>query len=166
MPRQQDNAACAVSLPEGARRCALGSIAAVGTEEAGGSPGQGTGGAGYGVQPAFIQLDPSVEDWARRLQARGLRWALCYRGAIGLHWHEAHAHAGVDVAFLQPGAIYAPDPHESCRLDVLLPGTGLLCCFGPGDGIAVGAGGGVSGSGRAIRHADGRAAACHALVAA
>lgn len=166
VPQQQDDAARAVSLPRGARRCALGSIAAVGAEEAGGSPRQGTGEAGYGARPEFIQLDPSVDDWARRLQARGLRWALCHRGAIGLHWHEALAHAGVDLAFLQPGAIYAPDPHESCRLDVLLSGTGLLCCFGAGDGIALGADGGASGSGRATRHADGRAAARHALVAA
>lgn len=164
VPQQQDDAAPAVSLPEGARCCALGSIAAIGTEEAGGEPGQDTGGPGYGAQPEFIQLDPSVDDWSRRLQARGLRWALCYRGAIGLHWHEAHAHAGVDVAFLQPGAIYAPDPHESCRLDVLLPGTGLLCCFRPGDGMAVGGRGSRSGS--VTRHADGRAVACHALVAA
>lgn len=44
VPQQQDDAAPAVSLPEGARCCALGSIAAIGMEEAGVEPGQDTGG--------------------------------------------------------------------------------------------------------------------------
>ncbi|WP_354685310.1 hypothetical protein [Cupriavidus necator] len=156
VPQQHDDAACGVSLPAGARHCALGSIAAVGAEEA-----VGTGRAeGACLQPEFIQLDQRIDDWAQRLQARGLRWALCYRGAVGLHWHDARARAGVDVAFLQPGAIYAPDPDESCRLDVVLPGTGLLCCFGPADDMVPGH------RGHGAWRTDGCAAARPALVAA
>lgn len=127
-----DAGAAPAALPAGARRCALGEV---GADEPDGMAGVSPGGAALrsrtGVQPEFIQLDASGGDWAQRLRARGLRWALCYRGAVGLHWHGPGAQAADEAAFLQPGALYAPDTHETCRLDVLMPGTGLLCCFSP-----------------------------------
>ncbi|AQV93400.1 hypothetical protein BJN34_05770 [Cupriavidus necator] len=170
VPQDLPDASRPVALPAGGWHCALGGIAAVGADGPEGMEGlhvlpadvllaQGRQ-AEQGMRPEFIQLDPSDDDWAQRLQARGLRWALCYRGAIGLHWHGALARPGGDMAFLQPGTLYAPERHESCRLDVLLPGTGLLCCFGPGDepeeGVAV----------RGGRRADGHAVVRHALALA
>ncbi|MFJ4290057.1 hypothetical protein ACIP1U_09750 [Cupriavidus sp. NPDC089707] len=128
----QDVAAAPVSLPAGACRCTLGKVGADDPDSIdGASPGGGALRSLSGMQPEFIQLDDSGGDWAQWLRARGLRWALCYRGAAGLHWHGPEASAADNAAFLQPGALYAPDPNETCRLDVLMPGTALLCCFGP-----------------------------------
>ncbi|CAN7260968.1 hypothetical protein D9M68_36340 [compost metagenome] len=170
VPQGPADASRPVALPAGGWHCALGGIAAVEANGAEGMAGMHVLPAEVlraqgpqpeqGMRPEFIQLDQSGEDWAQRLQARGLRWALCYRGAIGLHWHGALVRAGGDMAFLQPGTLYAPDPHESCRLDVLLPGTGLLCCFGPGDDADLGV------AARGGRRADGYAVACHALAPA
>ncbi|MCY1355096.1 hypothetical protein D3C81_1107480 [compost metagenome] len=134
----QDGAAAPVSLPAGARRCTLGELGADDPDGmAGASPGGAAPPSPSGMQPEFVQLDDAGGDWAQRLRARGLRWALCYRGAAGLSWHGAEAPAAEELdeadeaAFLQPGALYAPDANETCRLDVLMPGTALLCCFGP-----------------------------------
>ncbi|WP_444633709.1 hypothetical protein [Cupriavidus oxalaticus] len=134
----QDVAAGPVWLPAGARRGTLGKV---GADDADGMAGASPDGSALqspsGMQPEFIQLDDSGGDWAQRLRARGLRWALCYRGAAGLYWHGPEAPAADEsdesgeAAFLQPGALYAPDANETCRLDVLMPGTALLCCFGP-----------------------------------
>lgn len=163
VPLDPADASRPVALPAGGWHCALGGIAAVGADGPGGMEGihmlsaaalQAEGQRPeQGMRPEFIQLDQADDDWAQRLQARGLRWALCYRGAVGLHWHGAQVRAGGDMAFLQPGTLYAPDPHESCRLDVLLPGTGLLCCFGPGDDLDRGV------AARGGRRADGHAVA-------
>ncbi|WP_432259666.1 hypothetical protein [Cupriavidus sp. TMH.W2] len=170
VPQGPADASRPVALPAGGWHCALGGIAAAGATGPEGMEGihvlpadvlqVEVGQARQGMRPEFIQLDPSDDDWAQRLQARGLRWALCYRGAIGLHWHGALARAGGDMAFLQPGTLYAPERHESCRLDVLLPGTGLLCCFGPGDEAEEGD------AARGGRRADGHAVARLALALA
>lgn len=137
----QDVAAAPVSLPAGARRCTLGKVGADDPDGmAGASPDGSALRSAEGMRPEFIQLDDAGGDWAQRLRARGLRWALCYRGAAGLYWHGPQAPAADEVdesdeaAFLQPGALYAPDANEACRLDVLMPGTALLCCFGPTGG--------------------------------
>lgn len=170
VPQGPADASRPVALPAGGWHCALGGLAAVGANGPEGLegmhvlPADEVQAEGWqpeqGMRPEFIQLDQSADDWAQRLRARGLRWALCYRGAIGLRWHGELVRAGGEMAFLQPGTLYAPDPHESCRLDVLLPGTGLLCCFGPGDeldgGVAV----------RGGRRADGHAVTRHALALA
>ncbi|UDM49486.1 hypothetical protein [Cupriavidus sp. MP-37] len=166
VPQDPGDAMRPVAMPAGAWQCALGALAPVGA-------GTGTDGvagpdaladlpdadgwpAQQGMRPEFVLLDGLVDDWGRQLQARGLRWALCYRGAIALHWQGALVLGGGDMAFLQPGALYAPDAHESCRLDVLVPGTGLLCCFGadaaPHDGVS------ARGGRRAGGHAVARAA--------
>ncbi|NOV27216.1 hypothetical protein E5S69_27335 [Cupriavidus necator] len=166
VPQGLADAARPVAMPAGAWHCALGALAPAGAE--GGAPTQALTDvpdaddrpAQQAMRPEFVQLDGPADDWGRRLQARGLRWALCYRGAIALHWQGALVRAGGDMAFLQPGTLYALDAHESCRLDVLVPGTGLLCCFGPGDaphdGVACGGG----------RRADGHAMGCTALALA
>jgi hypothetical protein len=169
VPQGPPDSARPVSLPAGGRHCALGGIAPAGADCAAGMaevhgwpadvPDPDDGQARQGMRPEFVRLDAAADDWAQRLQARGLRWALCHRGAIGLHWHGALARAGGDMAFLEPGTLYAPDAHESCRFDVLVPGTGLLCCFGPDDAPhdSVAARG---------RRADGHAVARHALALA
>ncbi|BDB23627.1 hypothetical protein Tamer19_27120 [Cupriavidus sp. TA19] len=164
--------AAPVSLPAGARRCALGRMGA--DEPEGMAAVAAVGGAALlqdcsGMRPEFIQLDASGGDWAQRLRARGLRWALCYRGAAGLYWHGPEAPAADDEAFLQPGALYAPDANETCRLDVLMPGTGLLCCFGPPGELGDRGEEDEGGTGQAFRCAGrlaGERAATPALVAA
>ncbi|SOY56436.1 hypothetical protein [Cupriavidus taiwanensis] len=170
VPQGPAEASCPVAMPAGAWQCALGALAPVGA----GADADGMAGphvlaglpdadgwqAQQGMRPAFVQLDGSVDDWGRHLEARGLLWALCYRGAIALHWHGALVRSGGDMAFLQPGALYAPDAHESCRLDVLVPGTGLLCCFGGGDATQDGE------AARGGRRADGHAVARAALALA
>lgn len=180
VPQGPAGATRPVAMPAGAWHCALGVIAPIGA-------GVGAGGdadadadadgvgepnalagvpdaddwqAQQGMRPEFVQLDGAVDDWGRHLRARGLRWALCYRGAIALHWHGALARGDRDTAFLQPGALYAPDARESCRLDVLVPGTGLLCCFGAGDATSDGV------AERGGRRADGHAVARAALALA
>ncbi|SOY57514.1 hypothetical protein [Cupriavidus taiwanensis] len=166
VPQGPADAARPVVMPAGAWHCALGAIAPAGAD--GGAQAHALTDvlevderlAQPGMRPEFVQLDESTDDWGRRLQARGLRWALCYRGAVALHWHGALVRAGGDMAFLQPGALYAPDAHESCRLDVLVPGTGLLCCFGPGDAPHDGA------VARGGRRADGQAVARDVLALA
>lgn len=170
VPQGPAEASRPVAMPAGAWQCGLGAIAPVGA----GADADGVAAphapadalaaddwqAQPGMRPEFVQLDGSMDDWGRHLQARGLRWALCYRGALALHWHGALVRSGGDMAFLQPGALYAPDAHESCRLDVLVSGTGLLCCFGAGDapqdGVAACGG----------RRADGHAVARAALALA
>ncbi|MEM5429155.1 hypothetical protein [Cupriavidus oxalaticus] len=132
----QDAAAAPVLLPAGAHRCTLGEV---GADDPEGMAGASPGGVAAlpspsGMRPEFVQLDDAGGDWAQRLRARGLRWALCYRGAAGLYWHGPEVPAAGVAAFLQPGALYAPDANETCRLDVLMPGTALLCCFGPPGG--------------------------------
>ena len=131
----QDAAAAPVSLSAGARGCKLGEV---GADDPVGMAGAARGGGALqgpsGMRPGFVQLDDTSGDWAQRLRASGLRWALCYRGAAGLYWRgteSAAADEADEAAFLQPGALYAPDANETCRLHVLMPGTGLLCCFGP-----------------------------------
>lgn len=166
VPQGPAEAARAVAMPAGAWHGALGAMAPAGAEgataaqapadapETEGRPAQ------QAVRPEFVQLDGSADDWGPRLRARGLRWALCYQGAVALHWHGALALAGGDMALLQPGSLYAPDPQESCRLDLLSPGAGLLCCFGPGDAPHDGV------VARGGRRADGRAVARDALTPA
>ncbi|WER44851.1 hypothetical protein CupriaWKF_10955 [Cupriavidus sp. WKF15] len=85
--------------------------------------------AGSGMKPApgmragFAQL-PEGEC----LQIRGLRWALCHRGALGVRsWTGGETY----LNFAQPGTLFVPDPHESYSLEALLPATGLLFCSGP-----------------------------------
>ncbi|MDQ0140282.1 hypothetical protein [Cupriavidus necator] len=149
VPHGPAGASRPVALPAGGWHCPLGALAPAGTDGAAGMAGpdglpagalEALDGHAQGMCPEFVQLDEPAQDWGRQLQTRGLRWALCYRGAIALHWHGALVRGGGDMAFLQPGTLYAPDAHESCRLDVLVPGTGLLCCFGPDhvpyDGVA------------------------------
>ncbi|WP_238587203.1 hypothetical protein [Cupriavidus sp. IDO] len=81
------------------------------------------------IQAEFAWLSVGEDDWGRRLRARGLRWALCYRGALSLHWRPAAPDARGQCAPLQPGTLYAPDPQDACEIDVLQPGSGLLCCM-------------------------------------
>jgi len=148
----QDVAAAPVSLPAGACRCTLGQLGANDPGGmAGASPDESALQSQAGMRPEFIQLDDSGGDWAQRLRARGLRWALCYRGAAGLYWHGPEAPAADEAAFLQPGALYAPDANETCRLDVLMPGTALLCCFGPPGGHGARGNENEGGTGQAAR---------------
>ncbi|SDD25386.1 hypothetical protein SAMN05216345_107158 [Cupriavidus sp. YR651] len=76
----------------------------------------------------FVEIAPGEPDWAQQLQARGLMWAVCHRGALCLQWRPSRPGAEVHTAYLQPGMAFAPDSHDDFCIDALMPGAGLLCC--------------------------------------
>ncbi|ODV43140.1 hypothetical protein AWV79_19890 [Cupriavidus sp. UYMMa02A] len=104
-------------------RCSLGCVAAIG--DGAGPALEIADGATRPVprmQAGFAQLQAG-----ECLLAGGLSWALCHRGAFCLRWSQGGESY---LNFVQPGTLFAPDPHESYSLEVLLPGTGLLYCSG------------------------------------
>lgn len=78
---------------------------------------------------AFVSLAEGEPDWALRLRAGGLNWAACYAGTLCLQWHSPWPHVERQVAYLQPGMVFAPDPDEAYRIDALHPVASLLCCL-------------------------------------
>jgi hypothetical protein len=81
------------------------------------------------VNAAFVSLAEGEPEWAVRLRAGGLNWAACHEGALCLQWHSPWPQAGLQVAYLQPGMVFAPDPDEAYRIDALHPVASLLCCL-------------------------------------
>lgn len=78
---------------------------------------------------AFVSLAEGEPEWAVRLRAGGLNWAACHEGTLCLQWHSPWPHAERQVAYLQPGMVFAPDPDEAYRIDALHPVASLLCCL-------------------------------------
>ena len=81
------------------------------------------------VNAAFVSLGEGEPEWAMRLRAVGLNWAACHEGTLCLQWHSPWPHAEREVAYLQPGMVFAPDPDEAYRIDALHPVASLLCCL-------------------------------------
>ena len=78
---------------------------------------------------AFVSLGEGEPEWALRLRAAGLNWAACHAGALCLQWHSPWPHIERQVAYLQPGMVFAPDPDEAYRIEALHPVASLLCCL-------------------------------------
>ncbi|GAB7546964.1 hypothetical protein [Cupriavidus sp. 8B] len=78
---------------------------------------------------AFVSLAEGEPEWALRLRAGGLNWAACHAGTLCLQWHSPWPHVERQVAYLQPGMVFAPDPDEAYRIDALYPVASLLCCL-------------------------------------
>ncbi|MGO4329152.1 hypothetical protein AB4Z48_02505 [Cupriavidus sp. 2TAF22] len=96
-------------------------------------PGQGARAADACMPPrlnaAFVAIAEGEPEWAERLRAGGLNWAACHEGTLCLQWYSPWPHAERQVAYLQPGMVFAPDPEEGYRIDALQPVASLLCCL-------------------------------------
>lgn len=124
----------AIVLPADARDCAQGRIASVNNAPArrdDAADALRAGSCRAQVQADFVMLAPGEEGWGSRLHARGLRWALCYGGALSLRWRSMRVGAGTQLACLQPGAVFAPEPQDAFEVEVMPHGSRLLCCVRP-----------------------------------
>ncbi|WP_420992665.1 hypothetical protein ACKI2N_006810 [Cupriavidus sp. 30B13] len=81
------------------------------------------------LNAAFVTIAEGEPEWADRLRAGGLNWAACHEGTLRLQWHSPWPHAERQVAYLQPGMVFAPDPDEGYRIEALEPVASLLCCL-------------------------------------
>ncbi|WP_020203667.1 MULTISPECIES: hypothetical protein [Cupriavidus] len=81
------------------------------------------------LNAAFVTIAEGEPAWAERLRAGGLNWAACHEGTLRLQWHSPWPHVERQVAYLQPGMVFAPDPEEGYRIDALDPVASLLCCL-------------------------------------
>ncbi|WP_454720650.1 MULTISPECIES: hypothetical protein [Cupriavidus] len=81
------------------------------------------------LNAAFVTIAEGEPAWAERLGAGGLNWAACHEGTLRLQWHSPWPHVELQVAYLQPGMVFAPDPEEGYRIDALDPVASLLCCL-------------------------------------
>ncbi len=86
---------------------------------------------GLGSTATFTSVRKSDDPgWAAKLNYRHIEWCACFQGVLRVAWTERES-GQTQVAFVQPGMVYAPGVGEDHEISAYQSVVGLVCCFKP-----------------------------------